>query len=496
MDQPSSSAKVIDDPYIRADGKIGFVCLLLFTSILIVLNMSRLFDNNFWSDEIYSINVAHMGFNDIIDYAMNVDSHPPLYNLYMSLLCHIFGFQPFTYHLTSFIAYLGIIAVGLTFVRKKWGCISSAAFIILATLLNSSSYFIPEARMYELGSLFVLLSFISLYGVLKDGSKRHYIFFVITSLAAAYTHYYCLLAVAFFYVFLIIYYISKHQWQSFKRFFLFGIITVLGYIPWMLTSLFKTIEKDTGSFWIESTVSILQCFEYLFSHNFSFIILLIFVASIIALFVRNNERLEKYNDSNAGIESMWALAGLLSIFGSIIFGQCLSALTTPLVIVRYLYPVSILAWLLFAVSFRHLDSIKFTKKKATTVIIVVLIVLCLPGYCVNLNEEFNNNQSTLNIIDCVNDNTEDGDIIVTDMNHMNKTMGKYYYPNLKTVYFEENKLPELDHNKHHILYLYEETKISDLDKQLHDQGYTAEKLISGSFASAYKVCVYDLKAIA
>lgn len=490
---------------VKNENKVMLVLTMLIFCFLIVVNLSRLYSNNFWSDEIYSINVAHMSFSEIIDYAMNVDSHPPLFNLYMSLLCHIIGFGPFAYHLTSMIIYMGIMAVGVVFLRKKFGCTAAILFMILATTLDSSSYFIPEARMYEMGALLVLMSYFSLYNIIDKGSVKWYVIFTISSLAAAYTHYYCLIAVAFLYIFLFIYFLSKRDWSQFKRYFIFGLITVLGYLPWSILSLFKTVEKDTNKFWIQDTLSVYECFEYLFDNQFAFLLLLVFMIATAILLISNYFKKQISPNfecrKHTKIESAWVLAGLLSIIGTIAFAQIISALTTPLVIKRYLYPVSIIAWVIFAVSIHHLDSFKIIKNKATAVVIAILLILCIPSFCYNLNDEFSNDISTQEVVDIVNDNTEDGDILLTNMNHMNKTMGAYYYPNLKTVYFEKT-LPELDHSKHYILYLERvDGKIpvddEDFIEQLKSQGYEAENLVyQKPFATIYTVYIYDLVPIA
>jgi hypothetical protein len=95
-------------------------------------------------------------------------------------------------------------------IRKWFSETASVILMILCSLQENAVNFNVEVRMYSWGALFLLLSFLALYQILTLNSKRHYVYFVLASLASAYTHYYCLVSVAFFYMILI-------QWALIKR---------------------------------------------------------------------------------------------------------------------------------------------------------------------------------------------------------------------------------------------------------------------------------------
>lgn len=58
--------------------------LYLYAFILLVCNAVRALDNVFWTDEVYSINMAQMSFSQMIA-TTALDVHPPLYYILLQI---------------------------------------------------------------------------------------------------------------------------------------------------------------------------------------------------------------------------------------------------------------------------------------------------------------------------------------------------------------------------------------------------------------------------
>ena len=489
-----------DFPKGKTDDRLLYWSTYIIAAVLIIINVTRLFDYNFWGDEAYSILISRYTTEDIIIYARDVDSHPPIFNLMLSFITAIFGQNVFAYHLTPFLPYVGIIILALTFVRKNFGSLATIIFMLLATLLDSSFSFIPEVRMYELGAFLVLASYASLYYVLKDGSTKYYVLLVITSLIAAYTHYYCLMAVGFFYIGLFFYFVLRHDWKGFKGYFIAGLVTVIGYLPWMLRSTVQTVEKDTNKFWIQNELSVSDCFLYMFDSDVSFLLFILFILAIAFMLMNTSESRDR-GDSEQRHESrcvmVWLGCGLLSVIGSIMFGVIISALTTPLIIERYIYPVSVIIWLLFSIGVSRISRNADRKFYFSLFVIAVLLFAGTANMYETMVEEHYEDESTREIIDLTYDYLSPGDTIVTNLDHMEKNLGGLYFPDLNIAYIDDETMvvPPMDHSHHYLLFLTRSMKVSDIMDQLAEQGYRAVFIKMGNFASMYNLMIYDLVEI-
>lgn len=172
--------------------------LYVYAFVLFFMNFIRIFDNTFWGDEGYSILLAQKSVPNMLA-ATAADVHPPLYYLLAQLLYHVFGNNGVTYHLSALLPYAGIMMIGCTYVKKRFGIIPSAILITMASLMKYAVTYNVEARMYALSSLLVLIAYIAFYEIIKTNSLKSWGIFCVASLGAAYTHYYALVSVAFLY---------------------------------------------------------------------------------------------------------------------------------------------------------------------------------------------------------------------------------------------------------------------------------------------------------
>ena len=214
--------------------------LYFYTLSLFALNFIRIFDNAFWGDEGYTIKLAKMSIEQMIN-TTAADVHPPLYYLFTQLLYHVLGNHGYTYHLSGLIPYAVILIIACTTVNKYFGKIPAFVLVTMSSIMKNAVVNNVEVRMYSLAAMFVLAAYIALYCIIEKNRVIDWVIFCIMSLGAAYTHYYALISVAFFYLMLIPVVIKNHS--CIKRLIISYVATVLAYLPW-LGILLQSFKKD------------------------------------------------------------------------------------------------------------------------------------------------------------------------------------------------------------------------------------------------------------
>lgn len=189
------------------------VIVSIYAVILFILNFVRIFDNNFWGDEAFTTNLIANTVSVILQKTA-ADVHPPLYYLIVKIGYILVGNRGWMFHFISLIPCAIILLFSMTVIWNRFGKIPAIILMTLSTLSDNAVKYNVEVRMYSWGALFVLLSFYCLYLILTEESTKHYILFMLSSLAAAYTHYYCLIAVAFFYLVLLVLTFVGGGWKT------------------------------------------------------------------------------------------------------------------------------------------------------------------------------------------------------------------------------------------------------------------------------------------
>lgn len=342
--------------------------------------------------------------------------------------------------------------------------------------------------MYSMAELFVLMSFFMLYLIFTEQKTIWYGLFALFSLAAAYTHYYALLSVTFFYITLLLYTLHKKirniLWKVLVTYF----ITVLGYLPWLLT-FWKTWKRTTNSWWLPAAPSWKECIEFLFSGRLSRVLWVIFVIITAVFFVKKillfQITKQKQNSWNitvnfAGLshvdeEMAWVIAGILSIVGTMAVGKAASAILRPVFQTKYLFPVSVVAWLLLAVECSKLK----LRKMCLATLIFMMVVTGVSQYRMFYLFEENIDTSTRETLEIVSDLGEDPYIIFNS-----NYMLDYYYPSISQEYF--NSLPNLCEYTHQNVWLFwEEALDSDALNELSKAGIEVNLVREGYLGVDY-----------
>ena len=483
--------------FIRKNG--SRILTVLYTFALFFLNFIRIFDNNFWGDEAYTIRLAQMRL-PIMFAETAGDVHPPLYYILVKLTGGILGYRGTVFHFTSLIPYVIVLVLALTVLWNNFGKTTSLILVTLASLLPTAVQYNVEVRMYSWGALFVLLSYLFLWRILQQNSRNAYVGFVIFSLAAAYTHYYCLVSVAFFYVVLFLGSLIQRR-DSLKKTVVCGLVTVAGYLPWFFT-LLKTLERTTDDFWMMWIPTLGECIAYFFSGSSPYILFAILIVGVIVFFIGliRSPKNDAVSETSGVLsiqlkgftltsDAIWIIAGLSSMFGTILTGIMISRLIRPLFIVRYLYPVSILAWLLLGFCLSKLKG----RIVYTAVVLGLLFLTCIPQYrTVFLNDRAENESLQATLAATVGE-IEAGDVILTDLAQIDWTVSDYYYPDITHSLFSWDSFPEPENETEYWLIL-DAVSAKDNVAKLNIQGYSLEEKVNNGILGTSAVSVYRLYA--
>ena len=464
----------------------------IFAVILIAINLPRIHYNTFWGDECYSI-LSGYSFDAFMKMGVgDAGANPPLYHLMIFVFCQVFGKTPETYQILSFIPYILILMITVTVVRKEFGFSVAIILMALCSFLTNSIYYITEVRSYEWCIFFVFVMYLSLYYILKTHEKKHYVIFTITVICAAYTHYYCLLPAFFFYA-VIIYDAIVDGNNTKKKVMISIVCAIIAYAPWVLFAYRHIIERGK-TFWIIEIPSIKECISYVFQSDFAIMLFIIMIITSIYIIVK---QITNNNEKKTSQTAIWVLSGLICVVGSIIISITVSKTIKPLLIVRYLYPMSIVGWTLLSYSIVKCWSDELLKK---TVVTSVILLVLLAGFSYfditkdnekTWSDETNRTLSTLSEI-----NEEDNCCILSNVQDFPWSMVSYYFPNIKHDGFNTELIQWFDPSTQYYLFL--NTPIKDVEEELNNNGYTYITIVdNGMLAhpyytfSAYKIVPLD-----
>lgn len=478
----------------RVNGKL---VVGIYAAVLFLLNFIRIFDNNFWGDEAFSLLLVKKTIPDIIQ-GTAADVHPPLYYIFLRAAYVLFGDQGWACHMVSLIPCGLIIVFCMTAVWKTFGSEAAVLLITLACLSRNAVNYNMEVRMYSWGALFVLLAFYEMYRILRQERILHYVLFVLFSLAAAYTHYYCLLSVAFFYAVLLGLALFRRR-LSVAKTTVSALCMAAGYMPWFVI-LFKAIRRVEKDYWIDSVPGLWQSLRYLFSSQFKPIVWgMVLLGVLLAILYETKVlRIERSTEgkitlcvSGEGAESsalfLWMVSGAVSILGTILAAVIVSKVMRPVYVLRYIYPVSTVAWMILAVSVARLKG----KKIYTVLLLAYMLSVFAPAYLSTYAYDKSANKNLQETLAVTKEKMGEGDVILTDVYHMAWTIGPYYYPDIPVKNVKMSELTKLEKGGYWLI-VEKQQEMGDTLERLKEQGFACEKVIGGGNLGTHAVDIYHL----
>lgn len=467
----------------------AYLFTVVYTFILFCMHLIRIYDNNFWEDEAYSIRMSNYTVKEIVQMTGDIDIQPPLYLVILRVLCVLFGAGPEIYHLSALIPYGLTLLLSLTIIWKRFGTAASVIFSTFASMLEHAIQYNVEVRGYSWTAFFVLLAYVELNDILRTDRIRHYTVFCICSVAAAYLHYYALVSVAFFYAVLLLRSLLIYKKVTIKLLFT-CIATILGYLPWISKLLggAQRMAENYAYWWKIPTPK--ETVSYWFEGKCSLLFLAVFLISVVAavcketgVLCKGGKKVQKYKVTDTGV---WILAGLFSIFGTSIFGILISRLLRPMSL-RYIYPVAVLAWLLLSVCVAN----NYCRRYVAVTIFAILFMSGLAQYTQIYTAERASDLKCRELVEATKQELTEDSIILTDIRSINWVVLNYYFPGTVHRKLEPDQLA-LEKDKDYWLYL-SGCLSEDMEGRLREQGYTYQIVMEEGNIGTYPVWVYKLE---
>ncbi len=377
--------------------KIAHIFVIALTVLIPIIGV---FNPNLWFDEAYSVGLANQDWNTLLIAAIE-DVHPILYYVLLKIFTGVLGNSLVTFRIFSVIPLIALSILSYTHVSKKFGKKTGLAFAFVLLFLPTTFHYGTQIRMYSWAMLFVAITAYYAYAaIMEEYDKKNWIIFSVFSILSAYTHYFALFTIGIINMLMLIY-IIRNKKELLKKWFIFGAIQILLYIPGLIIFLKQTFRVAKG-FWISVAYPKIfgEIVEFFFRDSInsglpSIFGLFIFIYMIL--------RVHKYYLENKR-EIKQATTALM-VCGLVILITLLVSFYRPVFIPRYMIPMVALAIFAFGTILAKED-----KKILKAIICIGIVVMSVWNgytYCKIIYNP--SNQEPLNYI---RDEIKEGDIIV------------------------------------------------------------------------------------
>lgn len=429
-------------------------CIYALAIVVAALNISMMFDNVLWGDEAYTGNLMRHTIPDILEITALDDSHPPLYYLWLKLWTQLLGRRGEVYHFVSLIPFFTGLVLALTIVRRRFGKIPAAFYIVLAGMAAPSLEYNVEVRMYGLAMFAVMFAYYSAYVILRDNKLTGWIFLVVCALIGAYSHYYGLLIVS---ILMVLTYLAACIRYG-KRTWVKAAVSLLafgaGYFPW-LRILLGAMKRVQGNWWATTQPSLKECMTLIMGgDNMAGVVLPFFVLLLLALLIAESAVLcwRKKEDKllielKAPRAKGWsrdldALAvGFLTIAGTFTAAYLACYLIRPVLARRYIYPLMGIVMMMLVIASSHLLTLLkqmgdgrngrravMAGKAALLLVLAVLFTRGISDFTA-ANAEYKLQKSkTEEVLGLIGEQRDSMVLVNNGITHIGWTVLSYYYP--------------------------------------------------------------------
>ena len=432
-----------------------FPCgIYLVAALVVLLNVSLMFDNVLWGDECFSANTAQKDVAGILQVMYFWDSHPPLYYYWLKLFGELFGHTGVVYHLASLTPFFIGLIMALTLFRKHFGNIPTAFFIIITGMASPCIEYNLEIRMYSLAFLGITGCYYCAYRALSGG-KLAWFGMVFWALVGAYSHYYAMMAAGVIIFVTGVAAVVRYKGKTWIKAVLSLIGYIVGYSPWF-KYLFHGTESVHDSWWATEIISFKECIQMLACGvEYEKLVLILLVVCLVGLFLTESSFFRIHRKGkvtelaihrpvlrNWSDEAYGAAVGVLSLVGTMLAAYMVCLIVGPVLVQRYLYPLSAITVLLLVISGSRCLTLmkglgeklyrKWLEKLTKCVLVAALFVLAVIGlgnykvYSAQAKAEKMMTEQTLSIIGEV---PEDTVLITNNVKHLGWTVLYYYFDN-------------------------------------------------------------------
>lgn len=400
--------------------------IILFAGAYVSLS----FNNNIWGDEAYTIDLLRncRSMGDVWLFTAQ-DVHPPLYYMIVQVFTNVFGLHLTLLKIVSIIPILITMAIGATYITKKYHFKTGLLFILMIGVIPCSMEYAVQVRMYSWTILFVTICGLASYEAYVNGKNKAYLVMGLSGVACAYTHYFAFVSILWIYGLLFLALLFTKRKELLK--WLFMVMgSILLFSPW-IPFMKGQVSGVSGSYWIPEITKkvIVSYFGWLFETKLPYAPLMLQILFLVAILLVTIHIVRNRKNKEAFIEDIFALCCLLIPILTITTGVVLSQIIRPIFIIRYVMPCIGLLCLFFAKAMSRLD-----KK---TFIALVLFCICL-GFVdyENTYQEEYLSTTVDEIEEFFQMNLGENDVIVYNFRTYD-FIYEYYFDKDKLIYIED-----------------------------------------------------------
>ena len=369
------------------------------------------FGQTIWLDEALTGSYIRMGWGELLAFT-TTDVHPPLYYFIVKAGITLFGDHVCVVKLFSYLPFVLTLILTAVKVRREYG--NRTAFLILVFLCTTPCIIErnAEMRMYQWAMFFVYAFALWLFSAVKTQGKKEWLICLLLGLCAAYTHYYALVAVAILYA--LFFFVNIKDKRIVINILINGVISVVGYLPWLLVFFgqAKTL-KETG-WWQESGLGFADIYEYVvfpFAEKTGYEAMLFFgLLFVVIICLILGKDLEHKLETSAAI-SMYLLLILLGIL-VVLFYQ-------PVFIPRFIYPT--VGVLLFGMA------MVAAKWRTEFICVIGAVLLLFAAKTYNSQLHYQYDEDSVPALHTFMETIEEDAIIICDQDGV-KCIVEYLYP--------------------------------------------------------------------
>ncbi len=367
-----------------------FFTLCMAALIAMTISLVIGLQQSVWFDEAYSILLAKQPVAQLV-HLTSVDTHPPLYYLFLKGWAHLFGWSAFALRSLSVVAMGGALVMGGLLVRRLFNvraAVVALPFITFAPFLLRYGF---EIRMYALASLIGIAATYVLVRALQATSAKeqtiYYIFYAVLVALGVFTLYYTVLLWLAHVVWLVwqecrhVVPAVRYKRVIIKQPWTFAILgSVLLFLPWLPTFIFQfthnALAPIAHALTVENLTGIVSfTFLYMPSWQLNGLLSLVLLAVIIAVTVLIMNAFKQASSNEKSHLSLFMIYWAIPVLFI-----ALISLINPMYVERYLSHILIGASILVGVSVAIAAR---TNKKMWLVGIGLLVVMV--GGVINLS---------------------------------------------------------------------------------------------------------------
>lgn len=469
--------------------------IYLLAAVVILLNVSLMFDNVLWGDECFSANTARKDVDGILQVLYFWDNHPPLHYYWLKLFGELFGHTGPVYHLASLTPFLFGMVLALFFLRRHFGDLPTAFFIVITGAASSCLQYNQEIRMYSLAFLGVACCYYCAYRVISGG-KLAWFGMVFWALMAAYSHYYAMMAVGIMIFVTGVAAMVRYRGKTWIKSLLALLGFIAGYAPWM-GYLFHATGNVSNNWWMTEIMGLRESMQtVLCGAEFAKILSVLLVVFLAALFLKESSffRMQRKEESvtitvhkptlkNWSDETYGSAIGILTIVGTLIAAYGLCLIVGPVLTHRYLYPLSAVTALLLVISGggsmklvkklsekMHKNWLQGLTKCVLAAMLALLLVIGLGNYRAYRSQVKAEEAVTEQALYVIGEVPEDTALVSNNVKHLAWTVLYYYYPDREVI---TGSCDDEGKTYDKFWYFSPEPASSEQIQEMYRMGYTA-----------------------